>query len=255
MPRRTLAAAAIAIGGLLITPQVLPASATAPGSSDASAAALADPRPPVGNAWLVGVVTDQAGHPLQDVTVEAWQADPETGAPTATAPTASDITYENVAEDNQEGYFRLEVPIHDYYVIVISRPTDDFRTFRYNGGDPIKAGLRKVRQLGTSQISYLEAQTSRTSAKLSPSTVKVNKPAKVTVTVACKNVDPVLGKVTAAVGGKKVIGTLKQSSKGKITLTLPKLKKAGKYPVVVSFVGDSFVQKSTAKKLTLTVKK
>jgi hypothetical protein len=255
MSRRTLAAAAIAIGGLLITPQVLPASAAAPGSSDASVAALADPRPPVGKAWLVGVVTDQAGHPLQGVTVEAWQADPETGEPTATEPTASDITYENVAEDDQEGYFRLEVPIHTYYLIVISRPTDDFRTFRYNSGDPIKAGLRKVRQLGTSAVSYVEAQGSKTSAKLSPSTVKVNKPAKVTVTVTCKNVDPVLGKVTAAVGGKKVTGTLKQSSNGKITLTLPKLKKAGKYPVVVSFAGDSFVKKSTAKKLTLTVKK
>ena len=257
MSRRTFAAAAIAIGGLLITPQVLPASAAAPTSSEASALAVADPRPPVGKAWLVGAVTDQAGHPHQDVTVEAWLADPETGEPTGTEPTASDLTYENVLDDNQEGYFRLEVPIHAYYLIVISRATDDdFRTFQYNDGQPIKVGVHKVRQLGTSEIAFVKAQTSKTSAKLSPSTVKVNKQAKITITVTCANVDPVLGKVTAAVGGKKVTGTLKQTSKGKITLTLPKLKKPGKYTVEAWYLGDSFTKKSTTpKKLTLTVKK
>jgi hypothetical protein len=251
MSRRTVAAAAIAIGGLLITPQVLPASAATPGSGDrASALALADPQPPAGKAWLVGVVTDQAGHPLQDVTVEAWLADDTE----PTEPTASDLTYENVQAGDQEGYFRLEVPIHAKYLIVISR--SDVRTYQYNDGQPIKVGLHKVRKLGTSEIAFIARQKSVTSAKLAPASVKVDKAAKITVTVTCTHVDPVLGKVTVAVGGKKVTGTLTQSSKGRITLTLPKLKKPGKYTVTASYLGDTYVLKSAPKKsLTLTVKK
>lgn len=253
MSRRIAAALALAVaGGMLITPQVLPASATTQSAAGSSAAALAAPLPPVGKAWLVGIVTDQAGHPLQDVSVQAWSTDPE-----ATEPVASDLTYENVLLDNQQGFFRLEVPIHAEYLIVMSSDTGDpFRTFQYNGGEPVKVGLRRERKLGTSEIARTALQKSATTAKLSSASVKVNKQAKITITVKCKNVAPVLGKVTAAVGGKKVAGTLKQSSNGKITLTLPKLKKPGKYTVEAWYLGDRYVKKSTAgKKLTLTVKK
>jgi hypothetical protein len=254
MSRRTVAATAIAIGGLLLTPQVLPASATTPGSADGVASvALAAAQPPEGKAWLVGVVTDQAGHTLDGVNVEAWPTDPG-----ATEPIASSLTYDSIRNDGQHGFFNLEVPIHSTYLIVISRPTGDlddgFRTFQYNDGKPIKVGLRKERKLGTAEIARTALQKSATKATLGPATVKLGKQAKITVTVTCKNVDPVLGKVTAAVGGKKVAGTLKQTSRGRITLTLPKLTKPGKYTVEAWYLGDSYTKKST-KKLTLTVKK
>lgn len=222
-------------------------------AQDAAGSVLAAVGPPAGKAWLVGVVADQAGHPLNDVSVEAWSTDPD-----ATEPVASSLTYESIRNDGQNGFFNLEVPIHADYLIVISRPTEDvddaFRTFQYNDGKPIKVGLRKERKLGTSEIARTALQPSTTKAKLAPAAVKVGKAAKITVTVTCKNVDPVLGKVTVAVGGKNVAGTLKRSSRGRVTLTLPKLKKPGKYIVEASYLGDSYVKKST-KKLTLTVTK
>jgi hypothetical protein len=253
MSRRTVAAAAIAIGGLLITPQVLPASAATPGSGErASALALADPHPPAGKAWLVGVVTDQAGHPLQDVTVEAWLADDTE----PTEPTASDLTYENVLAGDQEGYFRLEVPIHAEYLIVISRATDDaFRTFQYHDGQPIKVGLHKVRKLGTSEIARTALQPSKVTAKISPTKVNAGKKTKLTVTVTCTNVAPVTGTFNVTIDGKQVkFKKPVHLSNGKAVADLTAPKKRGTYDVVVSYSGDSYVKKS-AKKLTLTVKK
>jgi hypothetical protein len=247
---RRIAAAIAACGALLLVPQALPASA-APTAVDGGSFVEAPSGPPVGKAWLVGVITDQAGHPLQDVNVEAWPDDPD-----ATEPVASDRTYENVA-DEQQGYFRLEVPIHAHYLIVVSAdPADPYRTFQYNDGDPIKVGLRRVRTLGTSEIARTALQASRTTAKIKPGAVKAGKQATITISVTCKNVDPVLGKVTAAVDGKKVAGVLKQKSHGQLTLTLPKLKQPGKYTVEAWYLGDSYVKKSTPKKkLKLTVKK
>jgi hypothetical protein len=249
MPRRTIAALT-ACGALVVAPHALPASAT-PGVPDQRAAVAAPAGPPVGRAWLVGVITDQAGHPLQDVNVEAWPDDPA-----ATAPTASDRTYEN-EQDDQQGYFRLEVPIHARYRIVVSAdPEDPYRTFQYNDGEPIKVGLRKVRRLGTSEIARVALQRSQTTAEIGPGTVRAGKQARITITVACKNVDPVLGKVTASVAGKKVAGVLTARNRGRIVLTLPKLRKAGHYTVEAWYLGDSYVRKSTTKKpLTLTVKK
>jgi Bacterial Ig-like domain (group 3) len=248
MSRRRIAAAALAACGALVAlPQVLPASA-APVAQDGPVT-TARGGPPVGKAWLVGVITDQAGHPLQDVNVEAWPVNPD-----ATEPVASDLTYENVA-DGQRGYFRLEVPIHARYVIVVSADTEDpYRTFRYNDGEPIRVGRRTTRKLGTSEIARVARQPSKIAARLRSATVKAGKAAPITVTVTCKNVDPVLGKVTVAVAGKKVAGTLKEASKGRITLALPGLRKPGKYTVEVSYLGDSYVKKSDTK-VTLTVKK
>ena len=247
---RRIVAALVACGALAVVPQALPASA-APAAQDSGAGVTTPAKPPVGKAWLEGVVTDQAGHTLQDVNVEAWPDDPD-----ATEPVASDLTYENVADD-QQGYFRLEVPIHASYLIVISAdPDDPYRTFQYNDGEAIKVGLRKERNLGTSEIARVAMQPSTTTAKIKPGAVKVGKQAKITINVACKNVDPVLGKVTASVGGKKVTGVLKQKNHGQMVLTLPKLKKPGKYTVEAWYLGDSYVKKSTTKKpLKLVVKK
>jgi Bacterial Ig-like domain (group 3) len=246
MNRRRIAAALAVCGGLLLAPYTGPAGASGP---DSGARALAAPRPPVGKAWLVGVVTDQAGHPLNDVNVEAWSAD-------GTAKrVASSLTYESIRNDGQNGFFLLEVPIHAEYLVVVSGNTDDaFRTFRYRDGEPVTAGLRRERSLGTLEIARTALQPSATTARLKPTTVKAGKAGAITVAVTCTNVDPVLGKVTAVVAGKKVTGTLDEGDDGRITLTLPKLKKPGRYTVEASYLGDSYVKKSTTK-LTLTVKK
>ena len=249
--RRTLAAISVAAAVLVGGSHTVSADATPSTSGGGGAGTLRAGGPPPGKAWLVGQITDQAAHPLQDVNVEAWSDDPG-----ATAPVASDLTYENLV-DGKQGYFRLEVPIHAYYRIVVSAdPNDPYRTFQYHDGEPIKVGTRKVRKLGTTAVARVALQPSRTSATINPGRVKVGQAARITVTVTCRNVDPVLGKVTAAVGGKKVAGTLKQASRGKVTLTLPKLRKPGRYAVAAWYLGDSYVKKSTtASKLTLVVHK
>jgi hypothetical protein len=252
MSRRPAAviAAILACGALVATSQVLPASATPAGADGAQPAAAADaPKPPKGKAWLVGVITDQAGHPLQDVNVEAWPDDPD-----ATEPTASDLTYENLLTGKQ-GYYRLEVPIHASYRIVVSADTEDpYRTFQYNDGDPIKAGTRKVRKLGTSEIARVALQPSKTTVKAKPATVKAGKTATLTVTVLCKNVEPVTGKVAITLDGKKVKKSPFSLKQGTAVVKLAAPKQAGKHDVEVSYLGDPYVKKS-ATKLTLTVKK
>lgn len=255
MSRRRIAAALATCGVLLAAPHALPAQAAVPASGGASALAAA--RPPAGKAWLTGIITDQAGHTLNDVNVEAWRVDgdqPEL--------VASSRTYESTRKDGQNGFFNLEVPIHASYQVLISvdqgqEDDDAFRMQTYvapNGNDELKVGLRKERDLGTTEIARQAAQPSRTKARVSPAKVKAGKKAKVTVTVTCTNVDPVTGKVVAVVGHKKVSGTLKATSHGRVTLTLPKLKKPGKYTVKATYLGNDVVKKSSAK-VKLTVKK
>lgn len=260
MSRRIFAALAVT-GGLLITPQVLPASASAGLSSDAGQLlVLAPTEPPEGKAWLEGVLTDQAGHPLDGVNVEAWRVD--TVEPEMVA---SNFTYAGDPDDGRHdhGVFRLEVPIQAEYEVLFSTDRgeedgDRFRMDTYvapNGNDTIKVGTRKTRNLGTTEIARVDAQPSTTRAKLAPTKVKVGKAGKITVTVACKNVAPVTGKVTVAIGGKKVARTLTERNQGTVTLTLPALKNPGRYTVEAWFLGTDTVKKSTAKvKLTVTKK-
>jgi hypothetical protein len=248
---RALAALTVA-GGLLLTSHVLPASA-APATGGDAIAALAPAGPPVGRAWLVGVITDEAGHPLNGVNVEAWSTDPA-----ATSPIASGLTYESIRNDGQNGFFNLEVPIHADYVVVFSRPSGDvsdaFRTYEYNDGDPIKVGLRKERELGTTELVHEGQVASRTAAGLKPGSVKPGKPAKLTVTVTSRFVAPVTGKVTVTLGGAKVTKKPVALRGGKVALTLTAPRKPGKYSVVATFAGSGTVQRSDDK-ATLTVKR
>jgi hypothetical protein len=250
---RALAALAAA-GGLLLTSHVLPASA-APATGGDAAAAPAGLRvgPPVGRAWLVGVVTDQAGHPLDGVNVEAWSTDPA-----ATAPVASGLTYESTRNDGQHGFFNLEVPIHADYVVVFSRPSGDvrdaFHTSEYDGGDPITVGLRKERELGTTELVHEGQVASRAAAALKPGSVKPGRTAKLTVTVTSRFVAPVIGKVTVTLGGAKVTKKPVALRGGKLALTLTAPRKPGKYSVVATFAGSGTVQRSDGR-TTLTVKR
>ena len=243
---RRLAAALVACGVLVVAPHALPASAAPSGTDDTSAPAVA--KPPKGKAWLVGVVTDQAGHPLQNVNVEAWStgAEPEV--------VASSLTYES-PRTGKTGFYNLEVPIHAEYRIVVSGdPEDPYRTFQYNEGQPIKAGLHKERKLGTSEIARVKLQPSRTTVKAKPATAKAGKATALTVTVLCKNVAPVTGKVAITLDGKKVRKSPFPLKNGKAVVKLTAPKQAGKHAVDVSYLGDPYVKKS-ARTFTLTVKK
>ena len=178
-PRRRRARVLVGIaaaGGLVIAPQVLPASAnTAPkvGSTHVRAAALAV-TPPAGSSWIQGILTDQAGHPLNNVNVEAWSTDP-----TITVPVASNLTYAGTPADarHQAGVFRLEVPAGTPYRVTLStiggqEDGDRFRMQAYGAGRPIMtraipAGLTAGRIIGLGKIQLVRQGTvaSKTTAR------------------------------------------------------------------------------------------
>ncbi|WP_395693728.1 DUF6801 domain-containing protein [Nocardioides sp.] len=86
-----------------------------------------------------------------------------------------------------------------------------------------------------------------------PVTAKVGKPSKMPVTVASTVKGDLVasGKVSAKIGKKSYSGTVKN---GKATIALPKMTKAGRYNVTVSYVATPSVKGSSVK-TTLTVKK
>ncbi|MCL3837401.1 Ig-like domain repeat protein [Aeromicrobium duanguangcaii] len=100
----------------------------------------------------------------------------------------------------------------------------------------------------TSSAVTLKVVKATAKVKVSAKKVKASARAKVTVTVSAKGTTPT-GKVTVKVNGKSVKGTLK---KGKVTVTLPKLK-AGKHTVKVTYAGSAKVAgKSTKTTIRVT---
>ena len=71
--------------------------------------------PPAGESWIQGRLTDQAGHNLNNVNVEAWPMDPN-----ASVPVASNLSYAGAPADgrHQSGVFRLAVPGASYRITI-----------------------------------------------------------------------------------------------------------------------------------------
>ncbi|MBK7819843.1 MAG: Ig-like domain repeat protein [Tessaracoccus sp.] len=84
-----------------------------------------------------------------------------------------------------------------------------------------------------------------------PKSVKKGTQATIKVTVSAATSKPT-GKVTVTVNGKKVAKTVKASAKGKVSIKLPKISKAGSYKVKASFAPSGSTAKSTAKSTTVT---
>ena len=263
-----------AIGGLaLVAPQVLPASAHPVVVSASSMKVTARAaQPPAGSSWIQGVLTDQAGHPLNNVNVEAWPMDTE-----AAEPVASNLTYAGSPADNrhQSGVFRLEVPAGTPYRITFSavggvEDGDRFRMQDYGSGRPIMArasspGQRarasavvapsgRIINLGTTQLVRQGTVSSKTTARLGRAKVKAGRRGTLIVRVTSPFVSNVTGKVQVRVSGKKITDRLATYDHGRTKIRLPKLKR-GRHGVSVMFQGTNTVAPSKAKTVRLIVTK
>jgi hypothetical protein len=95
-----------------------------------------------------------------------------------------------------------------------------------------------------------------TAAKKAPTTASR---AKVTVKVAHPGVSAATGKVLIKVtkNGKTVVSKsyqLRAADKGKATVTLPRITKAGTYSVKATYAGNTVLAKKASKAIKLTVK-
>jgi hypothetical protein len=251
------------VGALALSPLADGASASTGvrQASSESRLALAPLAPPTGMAWIQGVVTDQAGHGLDNVNVEVWSSDPS-----ATAPTGSNLSYGGFPADGRHGHgaYRIEVPAGQPYTIVFSavggkEDGDAFRMQEYGRGLPImvkgtasaaKAGT--TRNLGTTALVH-QGQVHST-IKISAAKVKAGKRGSLKISITSPFVAPVTGKVLVKIGRKKATVRLGQTDNGKTTLKLPKLK-AGKHKITATYAGTSTVLKSTATPIKLNVTK
>ncbi|GAA4696456.1 Ig-like domain-containing protein [Nocardioides conyzicola] len=262
--RTTIVIASAAIGSLVLAPEVLPAFADSSPHA-ARAGALTALQPAAGSSWIQGVLTDQAGNPLNNVNVEVWPNDPN-----AATPVASNLSYAGTPADvaHQSGVFRVEVPSGRAYRITIStvggrEDGDQFRMSSIGGGAPIMArtGSRqallavpgRTLELGTVQLARQGRVASTITAKAAKRRVAAGKRGTLRVRVTSPFVTNVTGKVQVRVGGKTVTRHIGAFEHGRISIKLPKLK-AGKHSVHVAFLGSSTVSRDKAKAVRFVVK-
>lgn len=120
-------------------------------------------------------------------------------------------------------------------------------TVAYAGDSQVSAA--KVATVGTLKVVKASAKVSAT---LVQSTIRSSIAPKVAVTVKASSVAQPAGKVTVKYGSKTKTVTLKASAKGRVTVTLPKLKK-GSYKVVVTYT-DAYGTSAKSTSHTLHVK-
>lgn len=220
---------------VLAVQQMMPASAVAPAPS---APVFVAPEN-----LIQGVVVDQRGRAVDDVTVEAVKADGTNDA--------ADKTYEASWEGGPgHGYFALSVH-RGGYTLVLSKP--GYRTVGYDAGLVTKR--RKTISMGEIEIQKVAAPT-RTEATLAKATITTKNAGSVAVTVT----DPADKKAKVAGDvevreGKKVVGTATIGRKGgAVTVTLAKLPK-GAHTLTAYYLGSADHRSSGSKGLTLTVVK
>jgi ribosomal protein L18E len=271
-PRRTWASCfaigtatslTLAVGGIVMATHGTPATAA---HGTASAYRLADdPVPAAGKTWIQGIVTDQANHALDNVNVEVWPVDPA-----ASEPVASNLTYAGTPADqrHQHGVFRVEVPMNEPYVIVLSAVNgtedgDPFRMKTLGDGRPIMArtdagaGLRsapgRVLDLGTFQLARQAKVTAQTTAKLAKRKIEAGSRARLRLAVTSEFVAAPAGKLVIHSGGKKITERLRTTDRGKTTVRLPKITKPGKHRIRVAFRATSTIRRSVSKPVVLEV--
>lgn len=262
--RTTVVLAGAAIGSLVLAPEVLPAFAES-SHHTARAGALTALAPAAGSSWIQGVVTDQAGHPLNNVNVEVWPNDPN-----AATPVASNLSYAGTPADvaHQSGVFRVEVPAGTAYRVTLStvggrEDGDQFRMSSIGGGAPIMArtGSRqpllavpgRTLELGTVQLARQGRVASTVTAKAAKRQVAPGKRGTLRVRVTSPYVTNVTGKVQLRVSGRTVTRHIGAFEHGRLSIKLPKLK-AGKRTVHVAFLGSSTVSRAKGKAVRFIVK-
>jgi len=231
------------------------ASAADRGTSASSANLKLPKAPPAGKAWLQGVLTDQAGHALDNVNVEVWPNDPA-----ATEPIASNLTYAGTSARQQHGVYRVEVPMNQPYRLAFSaiggkEDGDAFRTRWYAGGRAIQARVMgraagpvqakaagRVRDLGTTPLVHQGHVASH--AKAAREKTRVGKKPVLKVRVTSHFVSNPTGKVVVKVKHHKVTRRLSAANHGKIKVRLPKIHRTGKFKATVRYLGSGTVKPS-----------
>ena len=224
-----------------------------------------DPLPAAGKAWIQGIITDQANHALDNVNVEVWPTDPA-----ATEPVGSNLTYAGTPADlrHQHGVFRVEVPMGEPYVIVLSavhrsEDGDPYRMKTLGGGRPIMARAAgktanlapgRVLDLGTFQLARQGRVDARTTAMLARKKVNAGHRTRLRVTVSSKFVAAPAGKVVVHIGARKVTDRLRASDNGKTSVRLPAFKKPGLYRIRVAFPATATIRRAEAKPVYLKVR-
>lgn len=224
---------------LLLAPQVLPASA----STTHTAVHAAKPTKPSPAPLIQGVVADQFGDHVDDVTVRATKG--------ATA-VASAVTYASAwASGPQHGYFFLEVGKPGTYTVTLSKK--GYETVTYTRIQV--TGSKQRVSLGQIEIEKSPEPTT-TSAALVSRNVTTKGRGAVVVTVATKATKSPLGTVEVR-EGSKVVGAaqLRAGNRGTVTVALGKLGKGG-HVLKAYFLGSDSLAPSAAKQpITLVVVK
>jgi hypothetical protein len=260
-----------AAGSLALAAQVFPASAervprAAPGSPEVAQAAA----PPAGETWLLGTLTDQANHRVNNVNVEVWPNDPA-----AVEPVASNITYAGAPEDgrHEAGVWRVAVPAGAAYIIRFSavggaEDGDAYRMQSYGEGRPVAArstgklgravvvtaAAGRAYNLGVTQLVRQGTVASKVTAKVKAAKkLTAGEPGTLTVKVTSPFVSSPTGLVKVRIDGKKIKrDKLTEIDKGKSTILLPKLS-AGSHRVVARYQGSGTVDGSKGDPIAFTV--
>lgn len=191
---------------------------------------------------IQGVVVDQTGRPVDDVTVIARNAE-------GTA-VASALTYASAWEDGpQHGYFWLQVT-RGVYTLEISK--DGYVPVSLDGIEITRRHPKA--SLGEVTLEKKKVE-STTKAVLRDATISTDEKGKVTVTVTSKETAKPTGEVMIKAGGKTVgSDDLRASDRGQITVVLERLAR-GSYDLKAHFGGSPYLKESDAKAGTLTVRR
>ena len=241
------------VAGVAAGPVAGAAPATA-GTTGATGLLGVTAEPPAGRAWIQGLVVDRAGHRLDDVVVQAFDAAEVQTDPDAD-PVATWITYADPADGPAHGFFRLYVPQGRgaAYDVRFSSPEDDadpYRTRGLDGAVLIGGGKRaegRVEDLGTTVMTLRRRAEARISLRPSRDVTRHHRSGRLAVTLTSPDVDPVTGTVAVSVDGRaRGRQVLTRRSDGRAAFALPALR-PGRHTLAVRYAGSRLVAAASAR--------
>lgn len=177
-----------------------------------------------------GLVADQSGRLVDDVQVEAIDAD---GVVAASA-----LTYASEKVDGvQHGFYGLHVAAGTY-TLRFSKP--GFRTQTVT--DAVTTGRRQVARAAEVALAVVRAP-STTDARLADTTIRPTQRGKVLVTVKGK-ASSIVGEIEV-LSGRRVVGSgaLRKRDHGKTTIDLKRFDR-GSHRLTVAFAGSTLLKPS-----------
>lgn len=231
-----------------------PVAAATPSATGATGPLGVTTAPPAGRAWIQGLVVDRAGHRLDDVVVQAFDATEVARDPDAD-PVSSWITYADPADGPAHGFFRLYVPQGRgaVYEVRFSSPDDHADPYRARGVDgavPIGGGKDakgRVEDLGTTVMTLQRRAEARISLRPSRDVTRHHRSGRLAATLTSPDVDPVTGAVAVSVDGRaRGRQVLTRRSDGRIVFPLPALR-PGRHTLAVRYAGSRLVAAASAR--------